>query len=67
MSSLSSSGGAFQVSTSVAREVERLRLIAERLTLSEKTVQRHVANIFLKLGVSSRAAAAAHAFRAGYV
>jgi ATP/maltotriose-dependent transcriptional regulator MalT len=38
------------------------RAIAAELFLSEKTVARHVANIFLKLGVSSRAAATAHAF-----
>ena len=36
--------------------------IAAELFLSEKTVARHVANIFLKLGVSSRAAATSHAF-----
>jgi DNA-binding NarL/FixJ family response regulator len=36
----------------------RNRDIAERLVLSEHTVNRHVANILRKLGVSSRAAAA---------
>ena len=41
------------------------RQIAERLVLSEHTVHRHVANILSKLDVSSRAAAAAHAARAG--
>ena len=50
------------------REVEVLSLvaeglsnpqIAERLIVSEHTVHRHVANIYAKLGVSSRAAAAA--------
>jgi DNA-binding NarL/FixJ family response regulator len=54
-----------------ARESQVLRLvatgatnraIAAELFLSEKTVARHVANIFLKLGVSSRAAATAYAF-----
>jgi LuxR family transcriptional regulator, maltose regulon positive regulatory protein len=49
-----------------AREVEVLALVAdglsnrevaERLVLSEHTVHRHVANIYAKLGVSSRAAA----------
>jgi HD-GYP domain-containing protein (c-di-GMP phosphodiesterase class II)/DNA-binding CsgD family transcriptional regulator len=49
------------------REVEVLRLIArgrtnrevaERLVISRKTVGRHVENVYAKLGVSSRAAAA---------
>jgi DNA-binding CsgD family transcriptional regulator len=53
------------------REVEVLRLvaagqsnhqIAESLVLSEKTVARHLSNIFTKLDVSSRTAAAAFAF-----
>jgi DNA-binding NarL/FixJ family response regulator len=38
------------------------RAIAERLFISHKTVARHVANIFGKLGVSSRAAATAFAY-----
>lgn len=37
------------------------RVIAERLVLSERTVDRHVSNIFRKLGVSTRAAATAYA------
>ena len=54
-----------------AREVEVLRLIAQgrtnrqiagELGISEKTVARHVSNIFTKLDVSSRAAATAYAF-----
>jgi DNA-binding NarL/FixJ family response regulator len=54
------------------RELEVLRLvatgrtnrqIASELTLSEKTVDRHVSNIFAKLDVPSRAAATAYAFR----
>ena len=54
------------------REVEVLRLvatgktnraIAAELFLSEKTVARHVSNIFTKLGVSSRAAATAYAYQ----
>jgi ATP/maltotriose-dependent transcriptional regulator MalT len=38
------------------------RVIATDLGLSEKTVARHVSNIFNKLDVSSRAAATAYAF-----
>jgi DNA-binding CsgD family transcriptional regulator len=54
------------------REVEVLRLvatgktnraIAAELFLSEKTVARHVSNIFTKLGVSSRSAATAYAYQ----
>jgi LuxR family maltose regulon positive regulatory protein len=41
------------------------RQIAERLTVSQHTVHRHVANIFSKLGVSSRAAAVAMAMQLG--
>lgn len=53
------------------REVEVLRLvatgasnheIADRLVISDKTVARHVSNMFAKLGVSSRAAATAYAY-----
>lgn len=39
------------------------KAIAARLSLSEKTVDRHVSNIFSKLGVASRAAATAFAYR----
>lgn len=54
-----------------AREVEVLRLvaagrsnaqIAADLVLSEKTVARHLSNIFTKIGVGSRTAATAFAF-----
>ena len=37
------------------------------LFLSEKTVARHVSNIFTKLDVSSRTAATAYAFSSGLV
>jgi DNA-binding NarL/FixJ family response regulator len=55
-----------------AREVEVLRMVATgrtnraiagELFLSEKTVARHISNIFVKLGVSSRAAATAYAYQ----
>jgi DNA-binding NarL/FixJ family response regulator len=38
------------------------RAIAGELLLSEKTVARHISNLFGKLGVSSRAAATAYAY-----
>lgn len=59
-----------------AREVEVLRLvcagltnraIASELVLSEKTVARHLSNIFAKLDVPSRAAATAYAYEHGLV
>lgn len=55
-----------------ARELEVLRLlasgrtnraIAEELFLSEKTIDRHVSNIFAKLDVPTRAAATAFAYQ----
>ncbi len=58
------------------REVQVLGLVAAGLTnrsiandlfLSEKTVARHVANIFTKLGLSSRSAATAYAYQHGIV
>jgi DNA-binding NarL/FixJ family response regulator len=39
------------------------RAIAADLAISEKTVARHVSNIFTKLGLSTRAAATAYAYR----
>lgn len=53
------------------RELEVIQLVAQGMTnrsiaaelfLSEKTVARHLNNIFVKLGVSTRTAAAAYAF-----
>ncbi|MGR2752040.1 LuxR C-terminal-related transcriptional regulator [Agromyces arachidis] len=54
-----------------AREIEVLQQVARGITnreiasemhLSEKTVARHLSNIFTKLGIPSRAAATAYAF-----
>ncbi len=57
-----------------SREVEVLALVATGMTnreiagelfISEKTVARHLSNIFNKLGISSRAAATAYAYERG--
>ena len=37
-------------------------MIATELTISEKTVARHVSNIFTKLDLQSRSAATAYAY-----
>jgi DNA-binding NarL/FixJ family response regulator len=59
-----------------ARELEVLRMVAAgrtnkaisaELVLSVRTVDRHVSNIFAKLGVSSRAAATTYAHEHGLV
>ena len=56
------------------RELEVLRCVAAGLTnreiagelsISEKTVERHLGNVFTKLDVSNRAAAVSHAYRHG--
>jgi DNA-binding CsgD family transcriptional regulator len=46
---------------------KRNRAIATELFISEKTVARHVSNIFTKLGLSSRAEATAYAYKHGLV
>jgi DNA-binding CsgD family transcriptional regulator len=43
------------------------RAVADQLSLSEKTVNRHLMNIYTKLGVNTRGAAIAHAFRQGFM
>ena len=62
--------------TLTARELQVLRLVATgmanravaaELFLSEKTVARHLSNIFNKLDVSSRSAATAYAYEHGLV
>jgi ATP/maltotriose-dependent transcriptional regulator MalT len=69
--SLSGKAAATPASGLTARELEVLRLVATGKTnrviaadlfVSEKTVARHVSNIFTKLGLSSRAAATAYAY-----
>ncbi|HLM19421.1 MAG TPA: response regulator transcription factor [Acidimicrobiia bacterium] len=76
--SLDTAGGAVATDTYglSPREVEVLDLVAAgrtnrdiagELFVSEKTVARHVSNIFTKLGVSSRSAATAFAYEHGLV
>ena len=68
---LSNAAAPTAAGTLSAREVQVLRLvaagksnraIATELFISERTVERHVSNIFIKLDVSSRAAATAYAY-----
>jgi len=72
--SVGASPGAASPLTRREREVLQLlvagktdRAIAEELFIGTRTVESHVAHIFEKLGVHSRAAAAAAAVAAGYV
>jgi DNA-binding NarL/FixJ family response regulator len=69
--SLAASPGAIAAHGLSPRELQVLRLVARGLTnrsiaaelvLSQRTVDRHVSNIFAKLRVSSRAAATAYAY-----
>jgi ATP/maltotriose-dependent transcriptional regulator MalT len=69
---LARSGAASKAQGLTERELQVLRLlatgktnhaIANELVLAEKTVHRHVSNIFTKLDVSSRAAATAYAYQ----
>ena len=70
-----SAGGSLRSSDGLTeREIEVLQLIASgktnraiaaELVISQKTVARHVSNIFTKLGLSSRAAATAYAYEHG--
>lgn len=61
-------GGLSEREAEVLRHVARgatNREVAARLFISERTVHRHVSNIFTKLAVGSRTAAAAYAFDHG--
>ena len=71
LEALAPDGPSFDTHGLTPRELEVLRLvatgatnkaIAAELVVSERTVDRHVSNIFTKLGVSSRAAATAYAY-----
>jgi DNA-binding NarL/FixJ family response regulator len=72
VAALTAQDGSHATGGLTGREVEVLRLIATgatnrtiatELAISEKTVARHVSNIFTKLDLSSRAAATAYAYR----
>jgi DNA-binding CsgD family transcriptional regulator len=74
LAKMSSTAGFAAAGGLTAREVQVLalvtagksnRAIAAELFLSEKTIERHLSNIFAKLGVGSRTAAAAYAFERG--
>jgi DNA-binding NarL/FixJ family response regulator len=71
LAELDALAGSHRAGPLTEREVEVLRLVSTgltnrdvspRLSLSEKTVARHLSNIFGKLGISSRAAATAYAY-----
>ena len=76
LADLTVTSGGRTAGTLTTREAEVLRLvstgltiraIASKLSLSEKTVARHLSNIFSKLGLSSRSAATAYAFQNGLI
>jgi DNA-binding NarL/FixJ family response regulator len=69
-------GAAEQIEALTARELEILRLAAQGLTnkaigqeigISDRTVQGHLANIYGKLGVSSRTEAVTEALKRGWI
>jgi DNA-binding NarL/FixJ family response regulator len=71
-----SPGAASAAGGLTAREAQVLRLVASgktnraiatELFLSDKTVARHVSNIFTKLGLSSRSAATGYAYEHGLI
>lgn len=71
LEALTGTPGSGEAGPLTPREVEVLRLvaggstnrqIAEDLVISEKTVERHLSNVFTKLDVSNRTAATAYAF-----
>ena len=55
-------GGTNEVSALLVATGQTNKAIAEELFVSNRTIDRHVSNIFTKLGVTSRTAAAAFAF-----
>ena len=71
LTALIDAGSARDTGGLTSRELQVLRLVAEgksnkaiatQLTLSERTVDRHVSNILMKLAVPSRTAATAYAY-----
>jgi DNA-binding NarL/FixJ family response regulator len=76
LATLAATGPAARADRLTDRECDVLRLvaagktnreIADALVISQHTVARHLQNTFVKLGVSSRAAATAYAYEHGIV